>query len=168
MLYVPPDHRLIQFTSRREKAGRPPPRSPLCPLQPGIPEPKWPTYTPFHLAHKTRTHIVRRKHQSDRYVINLHMPLLDLHIGVIVLDLRYLLWHNHLDRPLQKPSTVLGESHLMVLVRTGPMSPETDVHARVSSQPPHGARSPPAASGERLHPRAHAPWSSALALIDSD
>ncbi|MDR4459671.1 MAG: hypothetical protein MRJ67_03990 [Nitrospirales bacterium] len=38
------------------------------------------------------------------------MPLLDLHIGVIVLDLRYLPWHNHLDRPAKTVDGIGGVS----------------------------------------------------------
>lgn len=147
MGYLPPDDGLIQPNSRREESGRPPHRSPVGPLQLGIPEPKLPTQIRFHLAHNTRNPIFRRNHQHDMYVINLHTPLLDLHIGVIGLDLRYRLLHKHLDRPPQNTSPVFGDSHHMVLVLIGPMSTEANFHALVSSKTPHVARSPPLPAG---------------------
>ncbi len=119
----------------------------------------------FHLVLKTRDRIFRRYAHHHMNMVNLHTPLLYVHIGMIVLDLRQMLWHKELDRPPQNPSAILGDPHPRILMLIRTMSPEANFHAQVSSRTAHLARSP-ASSGERFHPRAHATWSSALTLID--
>jgi hypothetical protein len=76
MLHVPPDDGLIQPHSRREEPRRPQHRSPVHPLQFGIPEPQLPTQIRFHLAHNTRDRIFRRYHQH-----HVDMSICTLHCG---------------------------------------------------------------------------------------
>lgn len=89
MLHVLPDDGLIQPPySRSEEPRRPQHRPPVRPLQLGIPEPQLPSQIRFHLAHNTRDRILGGITST---MVNLHTPLLYLHIKMILLNLRQLL-----------------------------------------------------------------------------
>jgi len=147
MLHVPPDDGLIQSHRQREKPWRPPHRSPVRPLQLGIPEPQLPTHIRFHLTHNTRDRIFLRYHQHHVDMVNLHTPLLCLHIGMILLNLWSLFLHNELDGPPQIAPSIFWDPHHMLVMLIGPIGTEANLHALVSSKTPHVARSPPPPAG---------------------
>jgi hypothetical protein len=129
MVHIPPDHRLIQPNGRRKEPRRPQYSSPIPLLQLGVSETELPTQIRFHLAHNARHRIFRRNHQHHMNMVYLNTPLLNQHIGMILLDLRYLLLHKDLEASPQNASAVFGDPHHMVLMLVRPMSTETNFHA---------------------------------------
>ena len=62
-------------------------------------------------------------------MVNLNTPLLNKHIGMIMLDLREMFFHKDFDRPPQNASTIFGDPHHMVLMLIRAMGTEPSVHA---------------------------------------
>ncbi len=108
MLHVPPDDSLIQPHGRREKSRRPQHCPPVRPLQFGIPPSQLLTQIGFHLPHNTRYGIFRRYHQHHVNMVNLDTPLLNLYIGMKLLNLRYLLLDKDVECPRKMRPRYLG------------------------------------------------------------
>ena len=98
--------------------------------------------------------VFRRDHRHQVEVVRSNAELLDLDLGMIVVNLPQFLRQKIFEGPFEDPPPVLRDPDQVVLVMVGAMGTQANLHAPIISENWPATPAQPSAGG--FHPRADA------------